>query len=128
MRSQQFEDPRWFLGSGPGELIRDAKDPVSNGIRKTVYALVGTLYSVYGEMVDAHKSIGRLLRYRNRYRRRPPKWEKSGRRGEEEEEEEGREERERVRVRVRGRRDVERRERERRETRRRIQRIGTSPH
>lgn len=102
MRSQQFEDPRWFLGSGPGELIRDAKDPVSNGIRKTVHALVGTLYSVYGEMVDAHKSIGRLLRYRNRSRRPPSRRREEGK----EEEERGEE---------KGRRDVDRRKREREE-------------
>ena len=59
LRSQQFEDPRWFLGSGPGELIRDAngEDSVSKythrikgclSMESEKHAPVGTLYSIYG--------------------------------------------------------------------------------
>ena len=51
-----------------------------DGIRKK-HAPVGTLYSVYGGMVDAHKSIGRLLRYRNRSRRPPKSEERGGKKG-----------------------------------------------
>ena len=95
-----------------------------DGIRKK-HAPVGTLYSVYGGMVDAHKSIGRLLRYRNRSRRPPQSEERGGKKGR------GGGEREREKERKRGRRDVdrtERREGEEAAAASRIQRIGASPH
>ena len=75
-------------------------------------------------MVDAHKSIGRLLRYQKRSRRPPKSEERGGKRG--------RGGRVREKVRKRGRRDVDRRERREGEEEEaaasRIQRIGASPH
>lgn len=145
LRSQQFEDPRWFLGSGPGELIRDAngEDSVSKythrikgclSMESEKHAPVGTLYSIYGgdgrcaqinwptsavpESLSSASQVGRERREKRKRRERG----RGGREGEE-----GREEG--------GRRDVDRREKERREGGRRrrvaasrIQRIGTSPH